>query len=110
MSGVPVLTPAPKHLSAATKRWWTAILEEYELNAADLRTLQLAGEAFDRSQQARLILKKEGVTYSDRFGSPKKHPAVSSEENARTAFRRAVRELGLDGGPEPDVRMPRRSR
>jgi P27 family predicted phage terminase small subunit len=110
MSGRPVVTPAPRHLSAATKRWWVVILDEYELNAADLRTLQLAAEAFDRAQQARLILKKDGVTYEDRFGSPKKHPAVSIEENARTAFIRAVRELGLDGAAEPDPRLPRRSR
>jgi P27 family predicted phage terminase small subunit len=110
MPGVPILTPAPKHLSAATKRWWTAILEEFELNPADLRVLQLGAEAFDRAQQARLILKKEGITYEDRFGNPKKHPAVSVEENARLAYVRVVRELGLDGGPEPDPRLPRRSR
>ena len=103
-------TPVPKHLSVATKRWWRIILDEYELNAADLRTLQLAAEAFDRSQQARQILKDEGITYEDRFGNPKKHPAVSVEENARLAYIRAVRELGLDGAAEPDPRMPRRSR
>lgn len=98
----------PKHLSAATKRWWRTVTEEFDLEPHHLRLLQAAAEAWDRCQQARQILEREGVTYADRFGAPRKHPAVSIEENARLAFARLVRELDLEGEPDPDRRPPRR--
>ena len=100
----------PDHLSRATKAWWRSVVDEYDLEPHHLRLLALAGEAWDRAQEAREILAKEGVTYSDRFGAPRKHPAVSIEENARIAFARLVRELDLDGEPGPDPRPPRRGR
>jgi P27 family predicted phage terminase small subunit len=99
---------APKHLTAATRRWWAVVVAEYDLEPHHLRLLQLAGEAWDRAAEARSILKCEGITYHDRFGAPRKHPAVSVEEAARMAFARILRELDLEGEPQPDVRPPRR--
>jgi len=73
-----------------------------------VRILTLAAESFDRAAQARRILAREGVVYSDKSGQPRKHPAVSIEENARIAFARLVRELSLEDEPAPDARPPRR--
>ncbi len=98
---------APKHLKAASKRLWRAVLEQYELSDPELDVLRLALEARDRCEQARLILAEEGPIYHDRFGSPRKHPAVAIEENARLACIRAWRELSLDMAPPPDVRPSR---
>ncbi len=64
--------------------------------------------AWDRAEEARDRLAKDGTYYTDRFGAPKVHPAVAVERDARLAFMRAVRELDLDGEPLPDPRPPRR--
>jgi P27 family predicted phage terminase small subunit len=98
----------PKHLSRASKAFWKHVLEEYELDRPHLGVLQVALEAWDRKEQARQTLDSDGTTYKDRFGSPRKHPAVGIEENARIAFLRAMRELDLEGEPAPDPRPPRR--
>lgn len=99
---------APPHLSRATKAWWRSVLEDYQLEPHHRHLLTLACEAWDRGQEARAVIDAEGIVYHDRFGAPRKHPAVSVEEQARIAFARLVRELDLDGEPAPDVRPPRR--
>lgn len=95
----------PKHLRAATKRWWRDVLDEYDLEASDLRLLTLAGEAWDRGQQAREIVDREGMTFTDRFGQPKARPEIGIERDSRIGFARLLRELALDIG-EPDSRPP----
>jgi len=47
------------------------------------------------------------VTHN-RYGSAVAHPAVAIERDARLAFARLVRELQLDDGVMPEVRVPRR--
>lgn len=95
----------PPHLSPSTKRFWRHVTAEYDCTPADLRVLQVTCEAWDRLAEARLILGREGVVYVDRFGAPRKHPAVAIEENARIQFLRAIRQLGLeDEAPKLDRR------
>lgn len=107
-SGSKVKGPtSPKHLRAASRRLWRQVLAAYELSAPELDVLRLALEARDRCEQAREILAAEGPVYRDRFGAPRKHPAIGIEENARLACLRAWRELSLDMAPPPDVRPPR---
>jgi hypothetical protein len=48
-----------------------------------------------------------GITFVDRLGYPRKHPALSIEENSRLQFARLMRELDLDGEPLPDPRPSR---
>lgn len=98
---------APKHLQAATRRWWTAVVGEYELEDHHIRLLTLAAEAFDRCVAARETIEAEGAYYTNRFGEPRAHPAVAVERDSKIQFARLLRELDLDGGPEPDPRIPR---
>ncbi len=98
------LPSAPRHLSVAAKKWWREVVGEYEIENHHLKVLRAACEAWDRLNQARVLLKTEGITYLDRFGSPKKHPAVSIEETARLQFVRLLRELDLEGEPHPGYR------
>lgn len=98
----------PRHLKAATRRWFAAIVDEYDLEDHHVKLLVLAAEAWDRAEQARQILATEGVTYSDRFGAPRVHPAVTIERDSRLAFARLIREIDLEGEPRSEPRPPRR--
>lgn len=98
----------PDHFSEVMRAFWSRILDDYELADHHLRVLQAACEAWDRMVQARELLAEAGPVYLDRFGAPRKHPAISIEEAARLQFIRALRELDLEGEPLPDPRPPRR--
>ena len=70
---------APRHLRAATRAWVEAVVRDYELEPHHLRLLQLAGESWDRCQQAREALVREGITFRDRHGAIRPHPGVAME-------------------------------
>lgn len=101
---------APRHLQEATRRWWRQVLEDFDLDPHHVRLLSLAGEAWDRAQEAREALAEHGTTFVDRFGQPRARPEVAIERDARIAFARLLRELDLDAEPAPGPRMPRRGR
>ena len=101
-----VKTKAPKHLTAPTRQWWEAVCEQWELEDHHRRLLTLAGESWDRAVQARKAIAEQGLTYNDRFGTPRARPEISIERDSRLAFARLLRELGLDVA-EPDSRPPR---
>ena len=92
----PKLPPAPKHLSAASKRPWAAILTDTELReAAQLSMLTCGLEALDRKERARELLNAEGEVYRDKWGQPKPHPATTVERDNRAAAMRIFQLLGL---------------
>ncbi|MGA2063173.1 MAG: hypothetical protein ABSG67_22095 [Thermoguttaceae bacterium] len=97
----------PKHLSAPTRRWFEDVVKTYVLEPHHLRLLTLAGEAWDRGQQARETLKTTGTVFIDRFGCPRARPEVAIERDSRLAFARLVRELALDLDGPPESRPPR---
>ena len=72
----------PKHLSAAARKWWRALISEYEIaDAAGLLLLTTALEAFDRMKAAGAVLDEEGPTFTDRYGQARPHPAATVETN-----------------------------
>ena len=86
----------PAHLNDRTRKWFASVCEQYELQEHHLRLLTLAGEAWDRCEQAREALGREGLTFTDRFGAPHSRPEIAIERDSRIAFARLVRELDLD--------------
>jgi hypothetical protein len=50
----------------------------------------------DHATQAREAIAQHGLTYTDRFNSPRKRTEVSAAESATIAFARLSRELDLD--------------
>jgi phage terminase small subunit len=99
---------APTHLKLATKRWWLAVVTDWELEEHHVRLLTLAGEAWDRCAEARELVKSQGLTFTTRLGELRVNPAVAIERDARLAFARLLRELDLDiVPPSTDVRPPR---
>jgi len=99
-------TNPPKHLSATMRNWWVEVTNTYDMTTLDLRRLQACCEAWDRMTAAREVLAKDGMFYTDANGSPRKHPACNVEAEARIAFLRAAREIGLDTEAAPEVRPP----
>jgi phage terminase small subunit len=81
----------PKHLSPEARAFWEQVVEDYELTPDGALYLRAALENWDRSQQARETIAKEGMTLDG-----KKHPAIDIEKQAYGLFLRAMRALGLD--------------
>jgi P27 family predicted phage terminase small subunit len=94
----------PTHLRAETQRWWAGVNAEYALEPHHLKFLTLAAESWDRASTARETLAEHGLFYNDRWGAPRKHPAVSVAEAATIAFARLCRELDLSEDSAPDNR------
>ena len=97
---------APKHLRLPTRKWWSSVVAEYQLEDHHIRLLTLAAEAWDRSQEAREALQRHGLTFVDRFDMPRARPEVAIERDSRMAFARLLRELDLDCEAPADVRPP----
>jgi phage terminase small subunit len=99
----------PSHLERTTREWWKSVVDDFDLEPHHLRLLQLAAEAWDSAQAARAVIKKEGMTFTDRFGCPRSRPEVAIERDSRIAFARLLRELALDGVDGPDAARPPRT-
>jgi len=80
--------------------WWNSATDKFELDSHHLRLLQAACEAWDRMTQARQEVATDGLTYVDPKGQRRPNPAVAIERDARIAFARLVRDLGLDNPKE----------
>lgn len=97
---------APKHLDATTRKWWENVVTEFELEPHHVRLLTLAGESWDRCVQAREAIAEHGLTFVDRFGTPRSRPECAIERDSRIAFARLIRELNLDVDAPGDSRAP----
>ena len=95
---------APRHLQVATRRWWAAVVADFELEPHHVRLLTLAAESWDRCGQARAAIDANGLTYNDLSGLPRARPEIGIERDSRIAFARLVRELGLDVTPPAESR------
>lgn len=96
----------PRHLLAATRRWWLEVINTWALEAHHVKLLTLAAEAWDRCQQARALVDKEGLMTTTKAGGPRIHPAVRIEQDSRLAFARLIRELDLDVAPPREAARP----
>jgi len=87
---------APAYLQPMTRAWWEAVVTRWELEEHHIRLLTLAAEAWDRGQQAREQILRDGPTTGTKDGGLRAHPAVRIENDCRLAFARLIRELDLD--------------
>jgi P27 family predicted phage terminase small subunit len=97
--------PPPAHLSPSAQDWWRSCVDRYVLEEHHLRLLRLCCEAWDRAQEAREQLRREGLTVPTRDGGLRSHPCVAIERDARLAVARLVRELDLDVEPPASDRI-----
>ena len=118
------LPKPPPGLSARARRLWADVLADHELAPAEMELLRSACEVLDRADAAAVVVKREGVTVLDRYGSPKAHPAADIETRSRSLFAALIRQLDVklhdesssrtkDGyakpGPKPRPPRPFRS-
>ena len=96
----------PKALSREGKALWRTVTADYDLEPHHLRLLRLFLEALDRAAEAQKVLDEGGIVITDRFGTPKPHPAVQIKRDAEVAAARLLRELDLEGEPDPSPRPP----
>jgi phage terminase small subunit len=69
----------------ASQSFWIRVVSEYVLEPHHTRLLTSACEAYDRMNQARRILKREGLVTTDRHGRRIAHPCVAIERDSRIA-------------------------
>ena len=56
------------------RQFYKQIVELYELEEHRLRLLLLACETYDRGEQARKQIARDGLTFKTRYGEIKPHP------------------------------------
>ena len=94
-------------LEFATRKWIAGIRKNYVLEEFHERLLILAGQAWDRAQQAARTIEAEGPIQTDRFGQKKPHPSIQIEAVSMLNFAKLLREAGLDIDRPSDPRPPR---
>jgi phage terminase small subunit len=96
----------PAHLQPTTAQWFNEVIAAYQLETHHVRLLQMACESWDRCQQAREVLDRDGLTFTDRLGNPRARAECAVERDSRIAFSRLLRELDLDIEPPPPSSRP----
>ena len=98
---------APKHLTKDTRKWVNYVIRNFDLRPHHELLLVLAGEALDRSIEARDAINRDGLMLIDRFDQSKLNPLVNVERDSRLAFCRILRELQLEDIEAPEAaRIP----
>lgn len=86
----------PADLGDPGAKYWRSVVEDFELDESALELLAHACRQLDRAEAARTALKRDGMTFVDRWGQPRCHPALAEERAAHLAFLRLRRELAID--------------
>lgn len=84
----------PVHLSAERAELWTAIIDRYSLDAAELALLETACVQLDRAAAARVQISEQGITTPGRYGE-RTNPAVLIERDATNTAARLFKALAL---------------
>ena len=96
----------PKYLRPETRLWVESVRQDYALEPHHERLLIKCAESWDLSEKAREIIAREGMTYTDRFGSPRARPEVAILRDAKMSFCRLLRDLDIDETTPSDSRPP----
>jgi len=90
----------PKNLSKRAKTLWRELQAEYRIeDAAGLDLLADYCVFFDRREQARALIRRDGATVFDRFRQVQTHPACRIERDSSAAMIKILRQLNLDLAP-----------
>jgi hypothetical protein len=75
------LSPSPPaYLSDAMRKWWSEVVKSFVLGPHHLLLLERACRAWDRAEQAREAVQRDGVVVPGREGGLRPHPSVGTED------------------------------
>ncbi len=96
-SKVSTATPDGGHvaLRGRAAELWRSVQAAWALNAPALELLRCAVESLARADEAAEIVTREGLTFVDRWGQPRQHPAAVLELNHRGQAARYLQALGV---------------
>jgi P27 family predicted phage terminase small subunit len=98
----------PSHLKKAGKKLWESVTTSFELEEHDFVLLAAWAETLDRKNQAEKDLRKYGsITFENRHGELKPHPAIAVVRDCNVMMARLRRELCLSEEEPMDSRPPR---
>jgi len=87
--------PPPRGLSTRARALWTKVVDG-STTSSRRALIAEALCALSEAEQARRVLKREGLTFTTPSGMVRQHPAVQIEREARKEFRVIWRQLDLD--------------
>jgi len=100
----PTLPRPPRELSPAAKRLWKTLYDASVMDPQAILLLDLMMQRWDRLQEARAILKREGLQLQEMTAAGCKkfrpHPMLQVERDALASVVRCFRALGYDELPE----------
>ena len=89
--------PPPDHLGEPEKEIWRSVFRDFTMTSQTSNAvLQAALEAHMRARECREAILHDGVTVPDRHGTPRAHPLLATERDARQAFLSGLKALKLD--------------
>jgi hypothetical protein len=93
--------PAPESLHDAGKTLWDSVVATYELNAAELRTLEDACGATDMLTALLTEWEEQGRPYISKgsMGQEVEHPLIGSIDKQRKARQAFLKQLALPDDP-----------
>ena len=97
----------PSHLKSAGKKLWESVATTFDLEEHDLTLLTALAETLDRKNQAERDLRKYGsITFTNRHGELKPHPAIAVVRDCNVLIARLRRELCLSEDESSESRPP----
>ena len=96
----------PDYLTDESKNIWDALHKSFTLKEHHDIVLKTALEAYDRLQQARQIIDKDGAVIEAHNGYYQKNPMLQIEKEARSGFLAAWKALNIDIEPPKDLGRP----
>lgn len=85
----------PRHLSPASKRLWTEVVQQWSLGPDGLALFANGLESRDAYEVCRLQIAADGPTFRTETGQIRAHPAGKLALDYLSAFRQTMRQLGL---------------
>jgi P27 family predicted phage terminase small subunit len=87
--------PPPDHLGEVERRIWSDVIADWRGTRVSFAVLTSGLESHQVARECRETIAAEGLTIIGRDGQPKAHPLCSVERDARAAFQRAIKQLGI---------------